>query len=118
MKQIFISIGVLLLSVGFCFAQPRPIPTEKPKVSVAPAPPMFAVKYEGGMFGYSKKEPGTVKFDDENERLVFSGEDQKEKFQIPYRSILLIYPQAKSVNTTAGTVVGAVAGDALPIKQS
>ena len=65
MKQIFISIGVLLLSVGFCFAQPRPIPTEKPKVSVAPAPPMFAVKYEGGMFGYSKKEPGTVKFDDD-----------------------------------------------------
>ena len=33
-------------------------------------------KYEGGMFGYSKKIQGTIKFDDANERLVFFGQDQ------------------------------------------
>ena len=53
----------------------------------------------------AKKEDGTLKFDDENERLVFFGKDQKEKFQIPYKSVLVIYPQSKSVTSTTGNVV-------------
>ena len=57
------------------------------------------------MFGFNKKEEGTLKFDDENERLVFYGEDQKEKFHIPYKSVLVIYPQSKSVTSTTGNVV-------------
>ena len=66
---------------------------------------IFDAKYEGGMFGYSKKEEGTFKFDDVNERLVFFGKDNKEKFAIPYKSMLIIYPQSKSVQSTTGTVV-------------
>lgn len=70
-----------------------------------PAPNSFAAKYEGGMFGFDKKETGILKFDDTNERIVFYGKDQKEKFSIPYKSMLIVYPQSKSVRSTTGTVV-------------
>ncbi len=70
-----------------------------------PAPPSFEAKYEGGMFGYNQKEVGTLRFDDANERLVFFGKDQKEKFHIPYKSVLVIYPQSRSVTSTTGNVV-------------
>jgi hypothetical protein len=69
------------------------------------APPSFPAKYEGGMFGFNEKEVGTLKFDDDNQRLVFFGKDQKEKFHIPYKSVLVIYPQSKSVTSTGGNVV-------------
>ncbi len=57
------------------------------------------------MFGYNQKEVGLLKFDDENKRLVFFGKDMKEKFHIPYKSVNVIYPQSKSVTSTAGNVV-------------
>ena len=69
------------------------------------APPSFEAKYEGGMFGYSSKEPGTLRFDDDNLRLVFYGSDKKEKFSINYDDLVVIYPQSKSVTSTTGTVV-------------
>ena len=75
------------------------------------------------MFGYNKKEVGTLKFDDDNERLVFFGKDQKEKFHIPYKSVLVIYPQSKSVTSTPGHVVstfrcpGAVLGGLIKEKR-
>ncbi len=99
---------VLMLSAGAVYAQPRPVEAAaKPSAttSVRMAPPSFPAKYEGGMFGYNEKEMGTLKFDDENERLVFFGKDTKEKFHIPYKSVLVIYPQSKSVTSTAGNVV-------------
>lgn len=106
MRHLLFSIGALLLFVGVSFAQPRPIAStpQQPK-EVAPAPSSFTVKYEGGMFGYQKKEEGTLKFDDDNMRLVFYGKDQVERFQIPYHSVLVIYPQSKSVTSTTGNVV-------------
>ena len=107
MRQILFSIGVVLLFSGLSYAQPRPMEASS-KSNVNPAPPSFEAKYEGGMFGFSKKEVGTLKFDDENERLVFYGQDQKEKFQIPYRSLHIIYPQSKSVTSTTGNVMKAV----------
>ena len=107
MKKLLLSIGIALLFGSASFAQPRPMETAKPE-NVAPAPPSFQAKYEGGMFGFSKKELGTLKFDDENARLVFYGQDQKEKCQIPYRSLHIIYPQSKSVTSTTGNVVKAM----------
>ena len=71
-------------------------------------PESVSVKYEGGLFGYSDKEEGTLKFDDVNERLVFYGKDGKEKFSMPYGSMLIVYPQSKSVTTTAGSIVKAL----------
>ncbi|HMS40506.1 MAG TPA: hypothetical protein PKE69_09790 [Pyrinomonadaceae bacterium] len=103
---------ILLLSLAFCFsaisfAQVRPVESDKNK-TVRPAPASFAAKYEGGMFGFSKKEEGILKFDDDNSRLVFFGKDGKEKFGIPYKAMLVIFPQSQSVQSTAGKVVSVV----------
>lgn len=107
MRILSVLLVALFLTVAG-YAQPRPVEASSaPAASKAanPAPPSFPAKYEGGMFGFNDKEEGTLKFDDVNERLVFLGKDQKEKFHIPYRSVLVIYPQSKSVTTTTGNVV-------------
>lgn len=57
------------------------------------------------MLGFSKKESGTLKFEDANDRLIFLGKAGKELFSIPYDSLLAIYPQSQSVTSTAGNVV-------------
>lgn len=95
------------------YAQPRPVEkTEKKQETKAenktPAPESFTAKYEGGMFGFDKSETGTLKFDDENERIVFFDKTQKEKFAVPYAAMLAVYPQSKSVRSTTGTVVSAI----------
>src|SRR5687767_10177108 len=105
MAKLFILLGLLFVSVFSAFAQPRP--AEKPTTSPAPkkiAPETVTAKYEGGFFGMTSKEEGTLKFDQTNNRLVFLGKDGKEKFGIPYHSVLMIYPQSKSVRSTGGTV--------------
>ncbi len=113
MKKLLFSITFAVL----CFsasasAQVRPVDkNEETKTmarTAASAPASFAAKYEGGMFGFSQKQKGTLRFDDANERLVFFGKDQKEKFSIPYKSMLVISPQSQSVRSTAGTVVSAI----------
>ena len=125
MKYIFFLAISLFVCVGAAFAQPRPVDaSSKPAVSGAgSAPVSFEAKYEGGMFGYNDKEVGMLKFDDDNQRLVFFGKDQKEKFHIPYKSVLVIYPQSKSVTSTTGHVVrtiplpGAVLGGLIKEKR-
>jgi hypothetical protein len=67
----------------------------------------FEVKYTGGLYGFSKSEHGTVKFDDINERLIFAGKDGKERFSIPYDSMLVVFPSQKKVQSGAGRAVGA-----------
>ena len=108
MNRILFVIAALVLASSAAFAQPRPVEasTKPPAATPAtPAPASFGAKYEGGMFGFNEKEEGTLKFDDANERLVFFGKDQKEKFHVPYKSVLVIYPQSKSVTSTTGNVV-------------
>lgn len=108
MKRIYFLIIALFLCAGAAFAQPRPVDSSSKPATAAPsnpAPPSFEAKYEGGMFGYSSKEVGMLKFDDDNQRLVFFGKDQKEKFHIPYKSVMVIYPQSRSVTSTTGQVV-------------
>lgn len=106
MNRILVLVIALLLS-AVAFGQPRPMESgpKAPASGAKAAPSSFAAKYEGGMFGFNDKEEGTLKFDDENERLVFFGKDQKEKFHIPYKSVLVIYPQSKSVTSTTGSVI-------------
>src|SRR5687767_13121486 len=107
MNRILLLVVALLLSVTAVVAQPRPVEStpKSPAPVFSKAPPSFTAKYEGGMFGFNEREVGTLRFDDDNERLVFFGKDQKEKFHIPYKSVLVIYPQSKSVTSTAGNVV-------------
>ena len=104
-KLIFAAIIALFVS-AIAFGQPRPVErTDKTTAKAPPAPESFAAKYEGGMLGYRDKETGTLKFDDANDRLVFFGKLQKESFSIPYDALLVIYPQSKSVTSTAGNVI-------------
>ena len=106
MNRILLLFVSLVLSVTAVVAQPRPAEsTPKPSAPASTAPPSFTAKYEGGMFGFTKREVGTLKFDDDNERLVFFGKDQKEKFHIPYKSVLVIYPQSRSVTSNTGNIV-------------
>ena len=110
MKRILLLLTYLLCICISVFAQPRPVektsqPVATPKKT---APESFEAKYEGGLFGYNEREVGTLKFDDANKQLVFLGKDGREKFHVPYGSVLVIYPQSKSVSTTAGSVVSHV----------
>lgn len=100
-------ISLIVLSLSFiAFAQPRPVDRASTPVTPAkPAPVSFTAKYEGGLFGFTEKETGTLKFDDDNERIVFLGKDQKEKFGIPYKSLIVVSPQSRSVTSNTGNVV-------------
>lgn len=97
---------ILLLAVTAGFAQ-RPVEEEAEKTAPrAPAAPVsFKARYEGGMLGFSNREKGTLKFDDENKRLVFFGKDGKEKFSLAYDVLNTISPQSRSVTSTTGQVV-------------
>ena len=107
MKKVLFFLALsLFVCASFVSAQPRPVDkTQTPTAPVKPAPASFTAKYEGGMFGYSKREEGILKFEDANSRLVFYGKDQKEKFSIPYKAMLVVFPQSKSVQSTTGKVV-------------
>jgi len=83
----------------------RPPEKETTPKDVKHAPASFNAQYQGGFFGLSDKESGTLKFDDLNARLIFFGEDGKEKFGLPYDSLLMVYPDEKSVTSTTGNVV-------------
>jgi hypothetical protein len=105
MKTTLYLLLIICLSAIGSMAQPRPFERTAAKSAAAPLPAAVTAKYEGGMFGFSKKMAGTLKFDDINSRLVFFGEDQKELFGLPYESFLVVYPQSKAVTSTAGNVI-------------
>lgn len=112
-KTIFLSLALFTFSIA-AFAQPRPVEkkseqkTEQKTVARTTAPSSFTAKYEGGMFGFDDKQEGTLRFDDANERFVFFGKDQKEKFAIPYEAMVLVYTGTKSVRSGAGTAVSVI----------
>ena len=117
MKNLLILLGIGLFAgaPASISAQPRPTDKNQPTKTaqtqtarVASAPASFAAKYEGGMFGYNKKEEGTFKFDDTNERIAFYGKDGKEKFAIPYASMLVVSAQSRSVRSGAGTAISVI----------
>lgn len=109
MKKFGLIAAAMISFAAISTAQPRPVEkTAKPIVKKSTAPESFKAKYEGGMFGYNEKAEGVLKFDDANNRLVFFGTDQKEMFAIPYGSMLVIYPQSKSVTSTTGNIVSAI----------
>jgi hypothetical protein len=104
--KIFILMVAFTLSLSLsAFGQPRPADKSTTPVNVPDAPPSFEAKYQGGMFGYSEKQNGTLKIDEINERIVFYGTDGKEKFALPFTSMQVVYPQSKSVTSNTGNVV-------------
>ncbi|HLL70805.1 MAG TPA: hypothetical protein VK363_05195 [Pyrinomonadaceae bacterium] len=96
-----------------------PPPAAAGTVANAPAPPVNApktvkAKYEGGIFGYNKKQTGTLNFDDEGQRLVFRDKTQKEYISIPYKSIAAAYADTQSRRPTAASVLGGASIYTLP----
>jgi hypothetical protein len=111
MKKVLVFLGFCLFAgASIASAQPRPIDKTQPTPTPvrSPAPASFTAKYEGGMFGFGKKEAGTLKFDDANSRLVFYGKEGKEKFGVPYKAMLVVSPQSQSVQSTTGKVVSVI----------
>lgn len=109
MKKVLFTLAFALFAcASFASAQPRPVTSGSKTSAHAPAPSVVKAKYQGGMFGYSKKFDGTLKFDDANQRLVCFDKDQKEKFTIPYASILVISPNTTKVQSGTGKVVSAI----------
>lgn len=110
-KIIFLLSAMIFAFSANAFAQPRPAEKNAPQtqtVAKRTAPQSFEAKYQGGMFGYSKKEEGTLRFDDVNERLVFFGKDGKEKFSIPYKALLVVYPSSHKVQSGTGRAVSVI----------
>lgn len=113
-KVLFLFTLSLFVCISVISAQPRPA-EKKPEQKISresavrtTAPSSVTAKYEGGMFGFDQKQEGTLKFDDANERFVFFGKDQKEKFSIPYEAMVLVYTGTKSVRSGAGTAVSVI----------
>jgi len=94
--------------------KPAPAATGQTAAAAAPAPQSVKVKYEGGLFGYNKKQTGTLNFDDESRRLVFRDKAQKEYISIPYKSIAVLYADTQSRRPTAATVIGSASLYTLP----
>lgn len=113
-KRLILLAVCLLANVAAISAQPRQVKKkqdakiEQKVVAAAPAPERFAAKYDGGMFGYDKREKGILKFEDANERIVFYGKDGREKFSVPYKAMLIISPHSRSQRSTTGQVIGAI----------
>jgi hypothetical protein len=107
-KKLILLALFLFALAAVSFAQPRPVEKQPNATTQKTAISSVAAKYEGGMFGYSRKEEGTLKLDEENERLVFFGKDGKEKFAIPFEAIVVIYPSERKVQSGTGRAIGAV----------
>jgi len=105
MKKSVFCLVIAFLCFANIYAQPRLVVNKTEKNPAALAPASFEAKYEGGMFGFSRKEVGTIRFDDANFRLVFFSKQNKELFSIPYKAMIVIYPQSQSVQSTTGKVI-------------
>lgn len=112
-KILFTLVLSLFSSVLMVSAQPRPADKDATVSTIAKTNRTILssveARYEGGIFGYNEREKGTIKFDDENERLVFvDGEkgNGKELFSIPYKAILVVSPNSRKIQSGAGRAVG------------
>ena len=92
-------------------AAQRPRVDDDPKQAATPpppAPPTVKAKYEGGVFGYTKKKTGKLTIDSANNRLIFKDDKGKEMFHIPFGSITGAYSDSHSVRPAAATVISHV----------
>jgi hypothetical protein len=115
MLKKYVFAGVLAL---FIVSNALPVAAQRPRTAdddpnqaappPAPAPPTVKAKYEGGVFGYTKKKTGTLTIDSANNRLLFKDGKGKEMFHIPFGSITGAYGDSHSVRPAAATVVSHV----------
>ena len=118
-SKIFVTGILLLFLAGAVSAQrPRgaapqtvgaPVSEAQPIASpVPPAPQTVKAKYEGGIFGYNKRQDGTLTFDDTNQRLVFRNKQGQEYLFIPYDGVMSAFADTQSRRPAAATVVSSI----------
>jgi hypothetical protein len=115
MLKKYVFAAVLAL---FCVISASPVAAQRPRAAdddpkqvvtpPPPAPPTVKAKYEGGVFGYTKKKTGTLNIDSANNRLIFKDDKGKEMFHIPFGSITGAYGDSHSVRPAAATVISHV----------
>jgi hypothetical protein len=104
MKKIFLFLSLALLGGLVAYAQPRPAPAAPPDITNTPD--IYEARYEGGIFGSTGKQKGTLKFDDANSRVIFiRKEDGREMFAIPYEALIILYPDSKEGLPQSGNVL-------------
>src|SRR5947209_14879365 len=97
-KAIFAALCVGVLS-AVAFSQPR-APEKAQTVSTATE---WQVRYEGGVFGSSNKEHGTIKVDEANQRVIFVRQsDGREMYSIPYEALIVLYSVSESDSPQSG----------------
>lgn len=102
-KFLIILLTTLAYSSGV-LAQPRPAE----KASDPNAPLSYEAKYEGGIFGSSGREKGTLKLDDQTQRVTFYRKDGREMFTIPYEAMVVVYPDSKVAMSQTGNVLSRI----------
>lgn len=113
MKRNLILAALLLFCLApASYSQIRPVERTEDTQAESPVPEnlpdTIETEYQGGIFGFSDKEKGTLKFDMTNERLVFADEAGKERFSIPFEAIKVVYPSQQKVRSGTGRAVGAI----------
>ena len=106
MKKILFWAITVICFAGLVNAQPRPADKTAPDPNKTPD--SYLVRYEGGVFGASGKEKGSIWFDDANQRVVFSRPGEKEMFSIPYDALLTVFPDSKDSVPQTGKVISAL----------
>jgi hypothetical protein len=106
MNKLFFIISAIFGLAIMVSAQPRQADRSTPQ---AAGPTSVEAKYEGGIYGSTGREKGTLKMDDANGRLVFYRKaDQREMFSIPYDALVVVYPDSKVSTSQTGNVVSRV----------
>lgn len=112
MKYGFMAFVLAVSAIAVQAQRPRAMETSSTSAPVATpatqAPAAVKAKYEGGVFGYNKKQNGVLVFDDANNRLVFKNKDQKEVLFIPYEAVNQAFGDTKARRPTAATVISAI----------
>lgn len=107
--KLLIATILSVAAVSLASAQrPRTADAEPAKTKPAAAPQSIQAKYEGGVFGYRKKQEGTLNFDDPNNRLVFRDKKGKEVLFIPYTAINQEFADTQANRPKSATILGSV----------
>lgn len=102
MKKAILAAACAVILSAMAYSQPRP----PEKVQTVSTETQWEARYEGGVFGSSSKEHGTIKIDEANSRVVFYRKsDGKEMFSIPYEALIVLYPDSKEDVPQSGKVL-------------
>lgn len=104
MKPISTLILLGLLFTGALAQRPRTADEPAKAPAPPPAPKTVKAKYEGGVFGYTKTMEGTLTFDDENQRLLFTDKKPPKQIHIPYEAITSAFADTQKRRPAAATV--------------